>query len=73
MSIPNQVAVPYKSPAAHIALVILASRMGANVNGELCFTGECHGAPVAAERLLRHVRPSNPKKGSEINYIFITW
>lgn len=55
---PNQVAVPDERPAAHITFVILARRMRAYVHGELRFAGECHGTPVAAERLFRHVRPS---------------
>lgn len=57
LGLPNQVAVPNERATTHIAFVVLAGRMRAYVYGELRFTGKCHGASVAAERLFRYVGP----------------
>lgn len=54
---PYQIAVADERAAAHVALVILARRMGAYVHRELRLAGECHGAAIAAQRFLGYVRP----------------
>lgn len=60
---PYQIAVADERATAHGALVVLAGRVRAYVHGKLRLAGECHRTAIAAERLLRHVRPSAAGSG----------
>ena len=56
--VPYQVTVPNERPTANVALVVLARRVGPDVNGELGLAGKRHRATVAAKRLFGYVGPS---------------
>ena len=56
---PYEVAVAHEGAAAHAALVAGPAGVRADVQRELRLGRERHRTPLAVQRLVRHVRPSD--------------